>query len=371
MDDKSRTRYRSRWLAVALALAAVALFPFVAEAETSAGATEVSAEYKILKDETAIEQLTNDYKDAQEKLARANEEISAIQSEMDALEQNIPVQQERSDRAVKAQYKAQSEPLAILEVLFKADSLNQFLKQAEYIERVSEANLTEMSRLLDMKEECDIAQQEQQRIKSEADGQVESAAAKLSAEQEKRAIRQATGLATSVTQARTQGGKKSVGVAYDGGEQPEDYKEAATKDTAALSDGADWYSDRDEFIAEWAERIDAYLKGSAMEGQGANFAKAAWKYNIDPRWSPAISNTESSKGAVCIRPHNAWGWGAADVDPHGLALEWKSWEEAIDAHVKGLSNGYGYTISMNGAKKYCPNTWQSWYNKTLAQMSKI
>jgi hypothetical protein len=108
-----------------------------------------------------------------------------------------------------------------------------------------------------------------------------------------------------------------------------------------------------------------------LEGQGKNFAASAWKYCIDPRWSAAISNTESGKGAVCIRAHNVWGWGAADSDPYNLAVEWSSWEEAIDAHAKGLAKGYGYTISMNGAKMYCPITWQSWYNKTLAEMAKI
>ena len=77
-----------------------------------------------------------------------------------------------------------------------------------------------------------------------------------------------------------------------------------------------------------------------------------------------------SKGAYCIRPHNAWGWGAADSDPYGLASEWSSWEEAIDAHVKGLADGYGYTISILKAQKYC-SSWSSWYNNTLAQMAEI
>ena len=121
-------------------------------------------------------------------------------------------------------------------------------------------------------------------------------------------------------------------------------------------------SDRDEFIAEWAPRIDAYLAGTPTEGQGVNYAATAWKYCIDPRWSPAISNTESSKGRVCIRPHNAWGWGSSS---------WDSWEEAIDAHVGGLSRGYGYTISEEAAQKYCPPNWQGWYERTLDQMNMI
>lgn len=145
----------------------------------------------------------------------------------------------------------------------------------------------------------------------------------------------------------------------------------ATTDTSAIDDGADWSQSKEEFVAEWGPRIDAYLAGSPLYGQGDNFAKSAWKYCIDPRWSAAISNTESSKGAICIRPHNAWGWGAADSDPYNLASEWGSWEEAIDAHAAGLANGYGYTITMRGAQAYCPYTWQNWYNNTLREMSRI
>ena len=59
---------------------------------------------------------------------------------------------------------------------------------------------------------------------------------------------------------------------------------------------------------------------------------------------------------------NAWGWGGCS---------WGSWEEAIRDHVAGLARGYGYTISVEAAKKYCPPNWEHWYNATLAQMNMI
>ncbi|MDR2716373.1 MAG: hypothetical protein LBB46_06480, partial [Coriobacteriaceae bacterium] len=83
---------------------------------------------------------------------------------------------------------------------------------------------------------------------------------------------------------------------------------------------------------------------------------------VDPRFSPAISNTESTKGRYCFKPHNAWGWGS---------VSWGSWEEAINAHVRGLANGYGGAISIAGAKKYCPPNWEHWYNATLNEMNKM
>lgn len=119
---------------------------------------------------------------------------------------------------------------------------------------------------------------------------------------------------------------------------------------------------RNDFIQEWGSRLDNYLSGSPLSGYGETFASAAYDYNIDPRFSAAISCIESSKGAYCFRPHNAWGWGNSS---------WSSWEEAIVAHAKGLASGYGYTVSEAVAKKYCPPTWSSWYSNVSSEMSKI
>ncbi|MBR2804014.1 MAG: hypothetical protein IKE20_02565, partial [Eggerthellaceae bacterium] len=92
----------------------------------------------------------------------------------------------------------------------------------------------------------------------------------------------------------------------------------------------DWSVGREAFVAEWSARIDAYLAGSPLSGYGTTFAEAAWENGIDPRWSPAISNTESGKGSACFLPHNAWGWGSS---------AWGDWDTAIRAHVAGLASG--------------------------------
>ncbi len=127
-------------------------------------------------------------------------------------------------------------------------------------------------------------------------------------------------------------------------------------------EAVDFSVGRDAFIAEWTKRIDDYLAGSPLSGYGEVFATAAWENGVDPRWSPAISNTESSKGRNCFKYHNAWGWGQSS---------WPSWEAAINAHVAGLAEGYGYTISVGNANKYCPPTYLDWYEKTLSQMRLI
>ena len=124
----------------------------------------------------------------------------------------------------------------------------------------------------------------------------------------------------------------------------------------------DWSIGKDAFINEWGVRIDAYLSGSPLAGQGRAFAESSWNYGVDPRWSPAISNTESTKGRHCFLPYNAWGWGASS---------WSNWPQAIDSHVKGLANGYGSMISYWAAQKYCPPNADNWYRNTLSQMHSI
>ena len=144
------------------------------------------------------------------------------------------------------------------------------------------------------------------------------------------------------------------------GEQP-----AAQESEPAMEynlPAVDWSVGRDAFVAEWSGRIDAYLAGSPLAGYGTTFAEAAWENGVDPRWSPAISNTESGKGSVCFMSHNAWGWGSS---------AWGDWDTAIRSHVAGLASGYGYSLTLEGAYAYCPPNSVEWYNRTLAQMATI
>ena len=144
-------------------------------------------------------------------------------------------------------------------------------------------------------------------------------------------------------------------------QQAQAAREAAADALAGLPD-VDWSVGEDEFVSTWTARIDAYLAGSPLAGQGRTFAEAAWNNGVDPRWSPAISNTESSKGAHCFAPYNAWGWGDSS---------WSSWEEAINAHVAGLAANYGYSITYAFAVQYCPPNADHWFNATLSQMKLI
>lgn len=390
-------RFTSTFAAGALSLALVVACPIAALAVESTGgamivsgvagamlttdsdATEEVAEETpqlpaALKGETDVEKLTIAFDKAQANLKAVEERVARIQVQIDELEKILPEQQARSDAGIKQRYIMQSNPLAIAEPLLSSQSLDEFIRQIDYLQEVSKANLKEFNKTTAMKNDLDQAKEEQSAVRDQANAEVVQTQAALRAVQDERANKQKEAQAQAVSQSNSEGkkesSKKKNDEKSDKGELDKALEEAREK-SSDLLDGADWYAPRDEFISTWAERLDNYLAGTPLAGQGKNFAASAWKYCIDPRWSAAISNTESSKGAHCIRPHNAWGWGAADSDPYGLASEWASWEEAIDAHAKGLAKGYGYTITMRGAQSYCPPTWQSWYNKTLSEMAKI
>ncbi|MCL2889601.1 MAG: CMP-2-keto-3-deoxyoctulosonic acid synthetase [Eggerthellaceae bacterium] len=132
---------------------------------------------------------------------------------------------------------------------------------------------------------------------------------------------------------------------------------------AAGLDPVDWSMSHDEFVEHWAARIDAFMAGFPLEGQGRHFAEAAWNYGVDPRLSPAIASTESTRGKYCSVPYNAWGWG-----PH---IPFSSWEQGIDIHVRGLKIGGYSPITYEGAQRYCPPTADSWYRETTKTMSYI
>lgn len=289
-----------------------------------------------------IEALELSYRNAEARVAEAKARVAENQAKIDAVERELPSQQKRADQAIRMLYMMQENKMHYLEVALGSQTFDDFVKQMDYFERVSKVNLRELNKLKDMLAKLQEARVALDAAQAEADAQAELARNALVTLQDERATKQRNAQTSALAQ----------------------------DNNSVIIDGADWHMTEEQFVAAWAPRIDAYLDGSPLAGQGTAFALMAFRYCVDPRWSAAISNTESSKGTYCIRPHNAWGWGAADSDPYNLASQWSSWEEAIEAHTKGLANGYGYTISKSAAQKYC-STPDSWYANTLSEMAKI
>ncbi|WP_255467155.1 coiled-coil domain-containing protein [Raoultibacter phocaeensis] len=351
---------------LAFSLALPSLSPASAQAETN----PIIAEPDELQQK--IEQTAAEYDEAVANLEAVEQQIEDTHARIDELNANLPAQQEKSGDALKALYNLQQEGFSLMDMLLGAGTIEDFLTTYEYIDRIHTKNVNEINRLTSMKQELEDTEKDLEDKKQEAETEKIRAEDALKSAQAAReeAQRKAEEAAAAEQKAAEEAAKVAEAAeaekkAAEETEQKLDEPSSSgsvTQEPESPSENVDWSTDKQAFVNEWTPRIDAYLSGSPLAGQGKTFAEAAWNYGVDPRWSPAISLTESSKGAACAYPHNAWGWGT---------ISWSSWEEAINAHVRGLARGYGYTITVDAAKKYCPPNWEHWYNTTLAQMEMI
>lgn len=302
-----------------------------------------------------IERSASDYDAAVAKVTEIEQRIQENTDRIAELEIAIPEQQEKGASATIALYKMQNESISLLSLVLESASLSEFISSLEYVERIQKASVNEVGRLKSMKQEMETTRASLESSKRQAIEEKDRAEKALTEAQAAREEAQKKALAQiaaeQAAQAQAQQAQSSNGSTPS----------SPSTSTPNTSTPIDWSSDKVAFVNEWSVRIDRYLAGSPLAGQGRTFAEAAWNNGVDPRWSPAISLTESSKGRNCAYSYNAWGWGS---------VSWSSWEEAINAHVRGLARGYGYTISIQAAQKYCSN-WQHWYDVTLAQMNMI
>lgn len=321
-----------------------------------------------------VEEAQNAYSEAREEADKAAEAVEAHEQRIAEIQEEIPEQQKRSAGATRELYKLQQQSVGIINMLLSAESFGDFIRQMEYLVRISDSNYAEIHRLNALKQELDSTHDELRQARSEADARVSDArkamddALEAQAEVQRRieedAAMEAAAAVNSVQLAEDPrdnasstpgtGGSGNGG----GGSTPTD---PGNTGGSGDSGGASVPSGGGD-VASWAARINAYLAGTPMAGQGYTFAQAAFTYGVHPAFSPAIACVESGKGVYCFLPYNAWGWGA---------VSWGSWEEAINSHVRGLARGYGYSPTIEGAKMYCPPNWQHWYNSVVAQMNLI
>lgn len=362
---RSQGCHRLTCLAVACALAAATsslALPTPARAD-GAAASQVSELQKKVEESAAA------YEQATAKVADIQSQMDDNQAKVDAIEAKLPAQKQKCASMVRSEYKLQQDTPGILGLLLSSEDFNEFISNYQYLDSVKSYLDGETSELVDMEAQLADAKTSLQSQKAEADSERDAAEVALAAAQKARQEAQERAAAQAAAEAAAaQAAIEAAQQQAAAGQQPEGLYQSSNEASAdattsvASSDAVSWGTDRQAFVDQWQPRIDAYLSGSPLAGHGKAFAEAAWDYGVDPRWSPAISNTESSKGAACFLPHNAWGWGSSS---------WPDWDTAIRAHVQGLSEGYGYTISVAAAQKYCPPTWESWFAETLAEMESI
>ena len=369
-NPSSRPRHR---LPLAVALSATLAFasvPVAGLSQQTAWAEDIDTNVQADAAQQEVERTAAEYDQAMGRIDSLNQQIADNEARIAEIEETLPAQQERSSAAAVKLYKTQASTPGLLEMVLSSENIVDFFTSLEYVSHIYSSNQAEIKRLSELKDELDQTKRDLSQAKKDADAEADNAEQALSAAQQARQEAQRKAQEEAARQAEE--AAKAAEAEADKQEQANSESAPAATEAsggatagtveAPSDDGADWASERDVFVAQWAGRIDAYLAGSPMAGTGKVFAEAAWDYGVDPRWSPAISNTESSKGLYCSGSCNAWGWGSCS---------WGSWEEAIRDHVAGLARGYGYTISVDAAKKYCPPNWEHWYNATLAQMNMI
>ncbi|MDP9859696.1 peptidoglycan hydrolase CwlO-like protein [Olsenella profusa DSM 13989] len=333
-----------------------------------------------------VEDSNTAYNDATDKVSQIQQKIDDNQQKIDDLERQLPDAQSAAAQSVRAQYKLQEGSAGIFELLLSSESLGDLIENIEYMNAISDYNSEQIKGLVSMAKDLqdtksDLdgqkaeAEQRQQEAKAALDDAVnarENMQRQMEEQQRQEEADEAAALADAASNSDSSFSTESGNTATV--DTPSNDSSNTTTDTTTPSDSpstkgnpgnadqVSWSSDKTTFVAQWSGRIDRYLAGSPLAGHGATFASAAWDSGVDPRLSPAISAVESSKGAVCFKPHNAWGWGSSS---------WGDWDTAITAHVSGLAKGYGSALTMSMAKKYCPPNANFWYSSVAANMQQI
>jgi hypothetical protein len=116
---------------------------------------------------------------------------------------------------------------------------------------------------------------------------------------------------------------------------------------------------------DWIGRIDSYLAGTPLKGQGRTFYLAAVDAGIEPRLMPAIAMIESGAGRVNANRNNFFGRRAR--------VGWASWptpEDAIQNQAQYIVKMWGEVESPYQMKGYCVPG-DAWMVKVTGQMRGI
>lgn len=328
------------------------------------------------------------YDEAEQRVEELQAKIDASEQRIAEIEAELPEKKQAAADSIRTLYKMQQSGGGIIDLLLSADDFNEVISNARYLDTISAKNNAAVQELVSLSSELEqtrsaLASEKAQAdsdAKSASDAMSEAVAARqqLEEEQAKKAAEEAAAAQAAIEaaqkaaeeaaakEAEEAAAKAAASEAQDtgtfttqsGNESKIQVPDTSTVDTSTV----DWSDSKTEFVNKWTPRINAYLAGSPLAGYGQTFAEAAWDYGVDPRFSPAISCVESSKGAVCFKSHNAWGWGSSS---------WSDWDSAIRDHVAGLASGYGGQLSVSAAQKYCPPTWENWYASVLSEMNSI
>lgn len=323
-----------------------------------------------------IESTANDYDEAVAKVEELTGKIEATQTRIDEINEQLPGRQATAAGALKTLYVLQSEGYDIITLALSSENLTDFLRQVDYIDCIHQHSASEIAKLDALRLELEETQTQLAKDKADADTAAERAERAM--EQAKAARQEAQERALAEAQAEMEANEAAMAAAAAAAAEAQAaggdseavaaaaqaaYTNAGGSTSAAASLAAvNWDMSKEEFVSEWSGRLNSYLSGTAMAGQGENYAEAAWKYGVDPRIGAAVSTVESGTGAVNFRSYNAWGWGN---------YSYSSWDEAIDSWTSGYAKGYSNNVTAEDAAKYCPPNSGEWQRQVINNMESM
>ncbi len=311
--------------------------------------------------EAQVKSSADAYNDAISRQEELASEIAQLDARIAELEAKLPAQRERSDESVRALYKYEYDSSSILMMLLESTSVTDMLAIVDSYNWILEYNTAEIQNAIQMESELKNARQQLESDKAGADQAAQDALASL--QQAREARERVAARAAAAQAAEQQANQYVINSSSASAEEKQAASAASSAASSASASHVGWSADKADFVDSWAPRIDAYLSGSPMAGTGEYYAAAAWDNGVDPRWAPAISYVESSKGAACFRSHNAWGYGS---------YSFGSWEEGINRVVSALGGSlYGGYLTREAAATYCPSNAGHWYSTCAEQMALI
>ena len=321
--------------------------------------------------EAKVKETASAYNSAVARQQQLASEISTLNGKIAKLEKELPAQKKRSNASYRALYKYQYDTSSVVMMLLSSKSITDMLATLDSYNWIIDYNTSEIAKTVKMESEYKESKSKLESDKSEADSAASSAYSSLQAA--KQARQEAKERAIAEQKAEAAAKKKAAEAAVKAAKtekekkaakkQVTEAKEESSGSSSSSASNVSWSNSKTAFVNKWAPRINAYLAGSPTAGTGKYYAEAAWDNGVDPRWAPAISCVESSKGAACFASHNAWGYGSSGFS---------SWQEGINTVVSALSGSmYGGYLTRKAAATYCPPTPDSWYSKCKAEMAKI
>lgn len=324
--------------------------------------------------QSEVTRLSDEYDATVKHIEEIQAKIDANEARIAEIEAALPEQRQRTSDSIRWQYRVSRDAPGIIEMILSAEDFYDLLSTIQYLDIIQARNNTELQSLIDL--DAELAETRRALAEDMALAEAEKAAAQEALD-EAIAAREALQVVILV-QEEAERAERERALAEARAHEGETFTTASgqqatievppSPDIGATGGGSSGTAPtdpapitREYFVEVWSGRIDSYLAGSPLSGYGYAFAEAAWDYGVDPRWSPAISCIESSKGFYCFEPYNAWGW---------FAYLGSDWDTTIRAHVRGLANGYGYTLTWAAASRYCPPG-DAWYAACAAEMQYV